>query len=213
MYCINNSIFVSNLPSWRLSDVVWGTAPVGLYKQVKAVPSFSMLQLSTFAASSTLRTALLRAHPGHQAFIASKLCARNYSNFRKSPSVLEALRLRSVKSWTRSEFLEGSRFFRSESDSVHQGKESSISWRRFGTTAVGRCLRCFVIFYICIGWSRSCGSCSWRNSEQGYTGSFKCRRTFVSQWQLQVHGWWPACHRSCCEADLQVRFCVSIDVG
>jgi len=132
----------------------------GYINRSKQCSSFSMLQLSTFAASSTLRTALLRAHPGRQAFIASKLCARNYSNFRKSPSVLEALRLRSVKSWTRSEFLEGSRFFRSESDSMHQGKESSFSWRRFGTTAVGRSLRCFVIFYICIGWSRSCGSCS-----------------------------------------------------
>lgn len=109
----------------------------GYINRSKQCSSFSMLQLSMFAASSNLRTSLLRAHPGQQAFIASKLCARNYSNFRNSPSVLEALRLRSVQSWTRSKFLKGSRFFRSESNSMYQGKESSISWRRLGTTAVG----------------------------------------------------------------------------
>jgi len=102
---------------------------------------------SSMLPSSTLRVALSRANnclSGQQAFNSGKICTRNFSNFRKSPFVLEALRLRSVKSWTRSEFLKGSRFFRSGSGSMYQ--ESSISWRRFGTTAVGGSSSMFCCF-------------------------------------------------------------------
>jgi len=213
MYCIDNSIFVSSLPSCRLSDVAWA-APVRLYKQVKS--SAPVSQCYNYRRSLCLRLYGLHCYMLIQGSKRSLQASYVLGITAISGNLHPSWKLFDCVQWKVGHDLNSSS---DRGSSVQKatvcikGKNpqfhgDGLALRRWVVP-----LRCFVTFYICIGWSRCCGSCSWRNPEQGYTGSFKCRGTFVSQWQLQVHSWWPACHRSCCEADLQVRFCISIDVG
>ncbi|KAJ3575236.1 hypothetical protein NP233_g1240 [Leucocoprinus birnbaumii] len=97
-----------------------------------------LLRPISSTARSTFRGAALfsKSRPGLQAFLSNQILSRNLSTLRKSPSDLNALRLRTSKSWTQPDFTKGSRSIRLEGQGIRQ-EESPLSWKRFGATAAG----------------------------------------------------------------------------
>lgn len=75
--------------------------------------------------------------PGPQMLISTQIPARAFSNFKKPPSILDALRQRTAKAWAEPHLIKGSRFLQLGRETLHEGESPKISWQRLGATAVG----------------------------------------------------------------------------